>query len=388
MAICDDKMQALAVMQQHLGRRSDGASNSCTPSILKKLDKKTRNLVSDRHLLLYQIKLYDASNCQLSLQVDARSKLKSIEKKIYRCHALKYIVQNVDTWQLLLMPGRTNENERRALNRMMEKYNKVKDPIWRSDRYIVLQTKIRQLIHNINMYLHNHRALWCFRLENNIRDPQLETWHGELDQYHAEISDLRVEHRMAQVLDQKDDLLWEKALMWVCHWKCVPSTIKTWIIEYEKLRNEFWGFWKYDKLHYGTYFSDKKHTHRNIDTFPSETTLASYFRQPEQSVHREYRELSIAQIMELTEFFLSIDKKQNPFHNDVCQKTYYELYGRKFDDFRSYQSDTDSNPDSEHHSISDSESHAPSSKVSSEWEEETDSDTEQNSLAKQHALDP
>jgi hypothetical protein len=86
--------------------------------------------------------------------------------------------------------------------------------------------------------------------------------------------------------------------------------------------------------------------------------------------------------MELTEFFLIIDKKQKPFYNHLCQKTYSELYGGEFDDFRSYPSDTHSNPDSEHHSISDSESHAPSS----EWEEETDSDTEQNSLAKKRVL--
>jgi len=136
MAIYNDKMQALAVMQHHLGRRSDGAADNCTPSILKQLDKKTQNLVSDRDDLLRKIQhngIYDQTpydpnermesanfRC-LSLRVNARSELWSIEKQIYRCHALKYIVENVDTWQLLLMPGRTNENERRALNRIMEK---------------------------------------------------------------------------------------------------------------------------------------------------------------------------------------------------------------------------------------------------------------------------
>jgi len=119
MAIYNDKMQALAVMQHHLGRRSDGAADNCTPSILKQLDKKTQNLVSDRDDLLLKI-IHIGTNDEKAnfrcfcRQVDVRSELWSIEKQIYRCHALKYIVENVDTWQLLLMPGRTNENERRA----------------------------------------------------------------------------------------------------------------------------------------------------------------------------------------------------------------------------------------------------------------------------------
>jgi len=236
----------------------------------------------------------------------------------------------------------------------------------------------------MDMHMIHHRVPWRMRLDYDIPDdPQLQTWQAELDQYRAEIRDLRVEQRMAHVLDQEDDLLWEKALMWVCHWKCVPVTIKTWIIEYEKLHNEFWLFWKTDKLHYGTYFSNKKHTHRNIDTFPSETTLASYFLEPEQPV---YQELSIG---ELEQCFLQFHKVQK-YEYHVCQKTYSELYGREFDDFRSYYSDTDSNPDSEHHSSSDFESDEASEvcKVSSEWEEETDSDTEHDSLAIQDGLDP
>ena len=269
-------MQALDVMQHHLGFRSDSAADNCTPSILKELDKTTQNLVSDRHDLLYKIKhngIYDqlpydpnerieSANFRcLSLQVNARSKLRSIEKQIYRCHALKYIVENVDTWQLLLMPGRTNENERRALNRIMEKYTQIKDPIWRRNRYIVVQEKISQLSHTMNMHLIHHRVPWWIRLDYDIPDPELQTRQAELDQYHAKICDLRVEQRMAEVLDHEDDLLWEKALMWVCHWKCVPASIKTWIIEYEKLRHEFWRFWKRDKLHYGTHFSNEKHRH-------------------------------------------------------------------------------------------------------------------------------
>jgi len=101
------------------------------------------------------------------------SKLRSIEKQIYRCHALKYIVENMDTWQLLLMPGRTNENERRALNRIMQKYTPVKDPIWRRDRYIVVREKIRHLSHTMNVHLNLKRVPWWICRDYDIPDPEL-----------------------------------------------------------------------------------------------------------------------------------------------------------------------------------------------------------------------
>jgi len=72
-------------------------------------------------------------------------------------------------------------------------------------------------------------------------------------------------------------------------------------------------------------------------------------------------------------------------HQDyICQKTYSVLYGREFGDFRVCRSDTDDykkNP--KHDSGSDSESDAASdvSDVCSEWQEETDCNTEHDSVA-------
>ena len=381
MATRDDKMQALAFVQHYLSRRRDSAPNICTPSILQHLYKKTNGFVDERNHLLFKIKyngvcdwkphypdkdVERANFCCLTEQVNARSKLRSVEKKIYSSHALKIIMENGDTWQSLLMPGRTSENERRALNMIMEKYNKVKEAIYRGDRYLAVSKKMEQLNATMNMHIQNRRTV------TRKSDPELQKWQTEFDQHRAEFYDLRIEQRIVQVLDQTDDPDWEEALMWVCYWKCVPATVKTWIIEYEKLRGDFWVFWKSDTLKYGFRFSNQKHKHRNIDTFPSETILASYFLPPVS------KELSF---IEADKFYVDYPKPKK-FEFVVCQNTYSDLYGRDFNDFREKSSDTDSNPDFE------SDAAIEVSHVFHEWEEETDSDTEHDdSLAIQNGPD-
>jgi len=112
--------------------------------------------------------------------------------------------------------------------------------------------------------------------------------------------------------------------------------------------------------------------HRGIDTFPSETTLASNFLQP------VCKELSI---IEAEKFSVTYPESKK-FEYVVCQKTYSDLYGRDFNDFRENSSDTDSNPDFE------SDAAFEVSQVFHEWEEETGSDTEHDSFAIQNGLDP
>jgi len=388
----DDKMQALDIMRNHLGFRSDGGTDNCRPRILRELDKKTQRLLSNRRNLLHKIQhdgVYDPNErpkCRyfrhVSLRVNDRIKLKTLETQIYSCYALKYVLENVDAWRLLLVSEHTNEIERRALHIIMEKYNKVKNAAWRSDRYYDVQRKIVQASDTVDQHLKQSKFSVC------LHDPELERWQAELDEYRAEIIDLRFEQRMQEVLDQKDVILWEKALMWFCYWKRVPVAVRAWVVEYEKLRDEFWQFWKRDNLDYGVHFSREKHVHRNIDSFPSEMTLASYFTQPVQPT---YQKLSVAELEECFRQFNQVPANPVSRHQDyICQETYLELYGREFDDFRAYRSDTDSDPNSEHHAGSDSESDAASdiSNVSSEWQEETDCYTEHDSVAKQDGPGP